>query len=280
MIEEEKKLKERVGELTKKASEVDEAEDGEHGESRGDELPDELARAEKRLKAIQEAKARLEERQKAKDSAAGRSEGDDQKCRRGRPHARSFGTPPDKAQDNFTDPESRIMKSAKGYVQGYNAQIGVDRDSQLIVATQVTEQASDFQQLIPVLDRTKLNFNGVDPKRVLADAGYCSEANLQELERRCVDGYVAIGRGEKGAKKKINDKHRATKRMAKKMNSERGKKRYRERKWVAEAPFGWIKSAMGFRQFSVRGKKKAAGEFSLVAFVVNLRRMNQLITWT
>lgn len=170
------------------------------------------------------------------------------------------------------------MKSGKGFEQSYNVQVATDRDTHLIVATDVSNQGADVKHLVTVLDRVQGN-TGRHPERVLADAGYRSEENFRKLEERGIDGYVAIGRGEKTATKVSGEGYQATQRMTRKMKTKRGKSRYRERKWIAEAPFGWIKSAIGFRQFSVRGLRKVAGEFSLVALVANLRRMNKLIEW-
>jgi len=239
-----------------RASRTDAEEDALYGEDcSGDELPAELARREDRRKKIQEAVKRLEERQKEADRKAGRSpEGDEKrKKKRGPKFKRSFGNPPDNAQDNFTDPDSRIMKDSKGFEQSYNAQIAVDDQAQIIVATTVTQDASDQKQLKPVLDTVREN-TGQTPGRVLADAGYASEENLRSLERRGIDGYVAMGREGKPIPNDSQTLRRIA--MARKIRTKRGRMRYRKRKSVVEPVFGWIKSAMGFRSFSLRGTKK------------------------
>lgn len=278
MLEEEKRLRAQIAQLTARAAGVDAEEDAEHGaEVRGDELPKELQRREERLLKIQEAKARLEARQAEADRAKGRSEDDGRKGPRGgKPFSRDFGTPPDSAQDNFTDPQSRIMKTSSGFEQCYSGQIAVDKDSQLIVATVLTNNAADSGQLLPVLDRVKSTLDA-KPGRVLADAGYRSEDNFAQLEQRKIDGYVSLGReGKSGPKTKENAA--ATQRMADKLASEQGRERYRHRKAVVEPVFGWIKSAIGFRSFLLRGLEKASGEWSLVCLAVNLKRYHVLRT--
>ena len=112
----------------------------------------------------------------------------------GQPYKRAYGEPDPKAQSNFTDPESRIMKtSTEGFQQCYNAQLAVDGEHQIIVATDVGAQAADQGQMMPLLDEVQHRF-GAEPEVVLADAGYCNEADLVELEERGIDGHVALGR--------------------------------------------------------------------------------------
>ncbi|MGH7180190.1 MAG: transposase, partial [Tepidisphaeraceae bacterium] len=176
MRDEERRLRDQIAALTKQAEAVDAAEDAAHGpDARGDELPAELRRREQRLATIAAAKARLEARQAAKDRKKGRVPGDGRKGRGTKPFKRDFGVPPDDAQDNFTDPESRIMKAAHGFDQCYNGQIAVDEASQLIVATRLTNVAPDQGTLVPILDRVQSTC-GVAPGEVLADAGFREEA--------------------------------------------------------------------------------------------------------
>lgn len=173
MQQEEKRLREEIRGLTQRANQTDEQEDISFGhELSGDELPEEISRRDKRLVAIQAAKARLEARQRDADLKRGRHEGDDKQPKGGgRPFKQAFGVPPEKAQDNFTDPESRIMKtSTKGYDQCYNAQIAVDGTAGMIIAADVTQSASDSGQLRPMLDRVRENTKKT-PRKVLADAG-------------------------------------------------------------------------------------------------------------
>lgn len=276
MLEQEQCLREQIAELTARAAAVDADEDSEHGmDERGDELPQELQRREQRLRTIQEAKARLEARQAEEDSQKGRSEGDDRKSPRGGGRfARDFGVPPAKAQENFTDPQSRIMKTVHGFEQCYNGQIAVDESSQLVLATGLTNNAADCDELIPLLDQVRTNL-GCDPQQVLADAGYRAEATFQALESRGIDAYISLAR-EGGKSSAVPERLEATGRMAQKLASETGKRRYRKRKAIVEPVFGWIKSVLGFRHFSFRGEEKARREWALVCLAVNLKRYHVL----
>lgn len=276
MLEEEKRLRAQIAELTAQAAALDAQEDTEHGDAvRGDELPKELQRREERLRKILEAKARLEARQAEADRERGRSQDDDRKSSKGGPpFARDFGTPPDTAQDNFTDPESRIMKTSSGFEQCYNGQIAVDEESQLIVSTVLTNNAADNGQLIAVLDRAKASL-GSDPQQVLADAGYRAEETFTALEQRGVDAFISLGREDKSIGAPKSDLP-ATVRMAEKLAGEIGRQRYRRRKAIVEPVFGWIKHALGFRSFHLRGLDKARGEWELLCLAVNLKRCHVL----
>jgi hypothetical protein len=272
MLEQERRLKAEIAALTAQAEAVDAAEDEEHGAARrGDELPEELRLRASRLSKIQQAKARLEARQAEADRAKGRSPDDPPGgSPQGRKYAREFGVPHDKAQDNFTDPESRIMKTPHGFDQCFNAQIAVDESSQMIVAATLTNNAADSGQLIPVLDEVQATLK-ITPKELLADAGYRAEKTFRELESRGVDAYISLSRGSKtGAP--IRPALEATGRMKEKLESEAGSQRYRRRKAIVEPVIGWVKEVLGFRRFSLRGQLKAAGEWNLVCLAVNLKR--------
>ncbi len=148
MQQEEQRLQAEIEELTTRASQVDAEEDAVHGaKNSGDEIPEELQRREQRLKKIREAMERLKSRQEEKDQEAGRSP--EAKSRAKRP----FGEPPEKKQDNFTDPESRIMRTSSGYEQCYNGRIAVDAESRLILAAEVTQSAADAEQLLPMMEK-------------------------------------------------------------------------------------------------------------------------------
>ncbi len=141
-----------------------------------------------------EGKAALEARQRAADAATGRKPGQKRNPRGGLAYKRPFGVPKDKAQCNFTDPESRIMKTSQhGFQQAYNAQTGVESEHQQNVETCVTNQAADQNKLLPMVPAVKETY-GQQPDKVLVDAGYCSEANLAGLASRGVDGYESLGR--------------------------------------------------------------------------------------
>lgn len=178
MLEQEQKLRAEIAALTAQAAAVDAAEDETHGpDVRGDELPAELRRREQRLATIAATKARLEARQAAADREKGRTPDDGRKGRGKKPYARDFGVPAEDAQDNFTDPESRMMKTADGFNQCYNAQVAVDAGSQIIVATTVRACPADQGTLVPLVDRAQAVV-GQAPQTVLADAGFREEATF------------------------------------------------------------------------------------------------------
>jgi len=281
MKQEEERLRQEIAALLEQAEAADQAEDLQYGvDQRGDELPAELQRREERLRQIQEAKRRLEQRQREADREAGRSEDDDNHASGVRPQGgrskfkRKFGEVPDKQQDNFTDPESRIMKTGDGFQQSYNGQAAVDGDSQLIVANAVEQNAADNGFLLPMTEAARANA-GRRPARVLADAGYGSEDNFQRLRDGKITGYVSLGREGK-AGRPVNPAHLATLSMKKRLGSKRGKAWYKRRKAIVEPVFGWIKEALGFRRFSLRGCEKAGAEWNLICTAVNLRRMRVL----
>ena len=169
-----------------------------------------------------------------------------------------------------------MKTSSEGFQQCYNAQMAVDGEHQIIVATQVGPQASDQGQLVGMLDEINETF-GVEPAVVLADAGYCNEPDLLELEDRGIDAHVALGRGQVpgGGRPGPAPCHD---RMGEKLASPAGKARYAQRKWLSEAPNGWIKEVLGFRRFSLRGLAKVRGEWDLVCLALNIKRMGTLAT--
>jgi transposase len=275
MRDEERRLREQIAALTTQAEATDAAEDAAYGpDVRGDELPAELQRREQRLAAIAAAKARLEARQADEDRQKGRTPDDGRKSRGTKPFARDFGVPPDDAQDNFTDPESRIMKAAHGFDQCYNGQIAVDETTQLIVATGLTNCAADNAELLPLITRAQGPLGGVAPE-VLADAGYRGEATFQSLEARGITAYISLGHEVRPAKAP-NPTHVASQRMADRLKSAEGRARYRRRKAIVEPVIGWIKEVLGFRHFSLRGMAKARGEWNVVCLAVNLKRLHRI----
>jgi transposase len=275
MRDEERRLREQIAALTTQAEATDAAEDAEYGSDvRGDELPTELQRRESRLAAIAAAKARLEARQADEDRRKGRTPDDGRKGRGSKPFARDFGVPPDDAQDNFTDPESRIMKASYGFDQCYNGQIAVDETTQLIVATGLTNCAADNAELLPLITRAEGPLGGV-PLEVLADAGYRGEATFQTLEARGITAYISLGHEVRPAKAP-NPAHVASQRMADRLKSAVGRARYRRRKAIVEPVIGWIKEVLGFRRFSLRGVTKARGEWNVVCLAVNLKRLHRI----
>ena len=149
-----RRLEAEIRDLMGRAEKIDAEEDTRYGEDRrGDEIPEELRRRQDRLAAIRAAQARLKAQQRAADDARGRKPGQDRNPKGGPPYKRAYGEPDPKAQSNFTDPESGIMKtSTEGYQQCYNPQVTVDGENQLLVANEVTANASDQGQMIAQLD--------------------------------------------------------------------------------------------------------------------------------
>jgi transposase len=273
MKEKEKDLKAEVKQLLEQAEAADAEEDAAYGQDqRGDELPAELERRETRIKKIREAKRALEARAREKAAA----EGADPKQAK----------PKEKDQYNFTDPESRIMKGADGFVQAYNAQAAVEPDLQLIVGQTVTAAANDKEQLLPMVEVMEQQ-SGQRPEEVLADSGYCSEKNLEALDaeenpERRIDGYLATERQKHGEYKETCLRGPLPKgatrvdRMRRKLKTKTGKAVYAARKAIVEPVFGQIKQARGFRQFLLRGLDKVRGEWSLVCLTHNILKMYRL----
>lgn len=284
MKEEEERIGKEIAAIVAKAKGEDLAEDVQFGpDFRGDELPEELRRRESRLRRIVAAKQRLEERTKAdaeaKAAEAKRRKEEDDNA--GSPPRQHSGVPEPKAQENFTDPDSRIMQEGSGaYQQCYNAAIAVDAAARIVVAVELQQCPCDQSMLIPMIEKSERAL-GVDvdgaattiAKSVLADAGFACERNLLALEgRKGTTGYLAVGREGKESRRSP-DPETARGRMAARLKTEEGRRRYKERKHLAEPPIGWMKAAMGFRQFGLRGLRKVRGELNLVAMALNVRRM-------
>lgn len=280
MKKEDKRLRREIEQLTEEASRVDAEEDRIYGEDRrGDELPEELRRREDRLAKIEAAMKRLKQRQAEEDRGKGRHEGDDRKSPRGgRKFKREFGEPKEKAQENFTDPDSRIMMSKGSFQQCYNPQIAVDDGSQLIVATGVTQSAADNPQLLKLVEQTQKNTKA-RPQRLLADAGYRDEESFRVLESSGIEAYISLGREDKKPAQEPTLELPASWRMHEKLKTEGGRAQYKRRKAIVEPVFGWVKQVLGFRRFSLRGIEKVSGEWDLVCLAVNLKHMNNLIRW-
>jgi transposase len=232
-------------------------------DKRGDEMPDWVADTAKRLEKIREAKAAREAEEKRR--AAGRK-------RPGKPAAAPRAKPEPKAQRNFTDPDSRILKSKDGYIQGYNAQAAVDGEAQVIVAQGLTNSGSDQDQLTPRLDAIEADL-GVRPNELSADAGYCSEANCAVLVARGIEGYIATGRAKHPAQLKRNPTGVLTRAMRAKLKRAGWRSRYRLRKQIVEPVFGQIKQARGFRQFLLRGMEKVRAEWAMICTAHNLLKL-------
>jgi transposase len=268
MQEEEKRLKDEVKRLLKQADATDEEEDRRYGRDQtGEELPAELARRETRLKRIQEAKRALEER--AREEAKSKGEPEDK------------AKPKAKMQYNFTDPESRIMLGADGFVQAYNTQIAVEPDYQWIVGQKVTQAANDKQQLVPTVKAVEEQA-GQKPQEVMTDSGYCSEANLKYLEKNKIEGFIATDkesyrdRQQPGPRGPLPPGATRVDRMRRKLQTKAGAAIYSRRKTIVEPVFGQIKQARGFRQFLLRGLEKVQGEWAMICLTHNILKLHRL----
>jgi transposase len=281
-------LEAEVEQLLKEAQTVDEEEDARYGKGkRMEELPKDLRRRQDRIAKIKQAKQSLEDEAKAKADAqrqaiqeheeALKKEG---KSRKGKPPKAPSDAPDPKAQRNFTDPESRIMKdgASKSFEQAYNCQIASDEHAQIIVGTNVTQQTNDKQQVKPVIEDVKKR-TGQIPKKASLDAGYYSDDNVAYLESEGIDGYIATGRQKHGdtipsAPRGRIPKDATTKeKMARKLRTQKGRATYSKRKQIVEPVFGQIKEPRGFRRFSLRGLVNVSCEWDLIGLTHNLLKL-------
>ncbi|HMP36110.1 MAG TPA: IS1182 family transposase [Phycisphaerales bacterium] len=298
MQKEEARLREELKAIAAKAEAEDASDDERFGpDFRGDELPEELRRRESRLKTIVAAKERLEAR---KREEAAQRERDAQEARRAQEKqnddrdgkgqggadgddqaaiAAAAAKPKPKDQENFTDPDSRIMKDGTGaFQQCYNGQVAVDSESQIVVSAWTSQSASDAKALVRSVEEATAN-TGVAPREVLADAGFASEANFLAMEQGGVRAYVSLRREGKPAKGAA-PKAEASKRTRRRLTTQSGRKNYARRKHLVEPAIGWLKKVVGFRQFSLRGAAKVAGEFKLACMALNIRRLHPRMEWT
>lgn len=310
MEKRERELREQVEKLLAQAEAADATEDALYGrDQRGDELPKELAFKQSRLKKIQEAKAALEAEAKARaEHERERRQKEDEALaaagqkRRGKAPAEISEVPGPKAQRNFTDPQSRIMKdgASKAFEQCYNAQAAVDEEAQIIVAAEVTQEANDKRQVAPMvaaLGRTMRAVHGVAdganpageaateaprllPGELSADNGYFSEENIQTLETEKIDAYVATGRLKHGEDPPVAATGEAAcegasvkEQMAQKLRTDKGRATYAKRKQLVEPVFGQIKEARGIRRFLLRGLEQVQAEWKLICATHNLLKL-------
>jgi transposase len=268
MKEEEARLEAEVAELLKKAESADEEEDQRYGKNkRGDELPKELAFRESRLKKIREARTALEA--EARLVAEKRPETGDASV-----------TPPDKAQWNFTDPESHIMPAPGGkhFIQAYNAQAAVDSAQQVIVAAEVTDKATDRRQAEPMMEVVKIN-TGQLPRQMSADAGYFSSDAVKNLTALGIDVYMPPDKiGHRftlppAPRGRIPKSLSMVDRMRRKLRTKKGKECYGLRKELPEPVFGQIKQVRGFDRFLLRGSDKVSSEWKVICTGHNLLKL-------
>lgn len=237
------------------------------------------ARAEERYqveKAEYEAKMR-EREEKAKETG---------RRPRGRKPQPPTPGPRDKDQYNFTDPESRIMKNSadSGFDQHYNVQLAVDQESYLVVANTLSNHPNDYAEAIPTLEAIDAQVG--KPQAAALDNGYFSVDNIEGIEARGVEPYIATGREPHHKSWRAwfaelpappSEEASPTVKMAYKLRTEIGKAIYNLRKSTVEPVIGIIKEVLGFRQFSLRGLAAAAGEWCLVCLAFNLKRLHVLL---
>jgi transposase len=281
MCKEEKRLKQEIKALLAQAEQTDQAEDITHGrDRRGDELPEELARRQSRLQKIREAKAALEAEAREQARAA-----ETERQQQGKPPSGQDpeqAQPEPKAQYNFTDPQSQIMKvSNKGWDQCINAEVVVN-EHQIIVAADVTDETNDKKQVRPMVEQLKRNLAAVGVaekvKEMVADSGFYSEANVEYLAGENIDPYIATERLKHheqiaAPRGRCPQGLTAKQRMARKLRTKRGRERYARRKAMVEPVFGQIKHGRGFRQHLLRGRQKMRAEWRLVSLTHNLLKL-------
>jgi hypothetical protein len=163
------------------------------------------------------------------------------------------------------------------FLQGYNAQAAVDATAQVIVAAEITQQANDSGQLIPMLEQVEANM-GRKPDAVSADAGYWSEANATDRSVTGVDLHIATGRVKHGetiatGSEPPPEPAKPKQIMQHKLRTEAGHAVYKMRKAIVEPVFGQIKEQRGFRRFSMRGLEKVRAEWKLVCATANLLKL-------
>jgi transposase len=276
------RLQQEIDALLARAEDADVDDDDQFGDLADDDIPDELKRRASRLAKILEAKAALEEaaRQQAQEHV-------DSMEAEGRNHRTNpdEAVPAPKAQRNFTDPESKIMKTSnKGFDQCGNAQ-AVANEQQIIIAADVTDQANDVRQTVPMTDQTIDNLDDVGVTENIgaftADTGYFSEDNMNILDsnKRIDDVFIATGRQKHNDKVPDPPKGRPPKdltgkqKMARRNRTKKGRAEYARRKVIIEPVFGQIKQAMGFRNFLLRGLEKMQGEWKLACLTHNLLKL-------
>jgi transposase len=283
-------LKEELKAIVEEASQQDEKENGQHGTHRGDELPDDLVDPKTRRGRIEECIHRLEKKEEAAKEAQAKKikerEDDEEnqgKKKRGRKPKQPDEVVNKDAKANVTDPESRIMKSSKGFVQGYNAQASVTED-QLIVAAELTQEENDMKQLVPMIEASQKNTDFVEEavKNVLADTGYYNEEEINRLPEQSPELYLATKKDREQRADCVSDQSpkgrkpsdmTAKEQMDRKLLTKKGKTMYSQRGWMVEGTFGQMKHDLGFDRFMRRGKSACASEWKLMCSVHNLLKI-------
>jgi len=277
-----------VAQMLAEAEATDAAEDAEFGvDRRGDELPAELATREGRLAKMREAKAAIEAEAGERAAAAAaeiarKASKPDDEIDEAAEAAAGSAEPRAKAQRSFTDPDARMMKTNHGFAYAYNAQAAADEFSQVILASYVTQEPTDVNQLLPMLERIDLALAAAGlgrPKRTLADAGYCSTGNIDDAADTDHDLLVATGRLKHhervpdAPKGRIPNDATSRERMARRLRTKQGRADYARRKAIIEPVFGQMKVKQNAGQLRLRGLVGAQGEWTLHAICHNLRKL-------
>ena len=279
MKQTEPKLAAEVAGWFAQAEAADTDEDRQHGaDRRGDEMPEWVANKQQRLERIRAARAALEAeaRQDPADldpdgpgPSSGMQEG-------GKPERAEDGGPPERAQRNFTDPDSRILQTRDGFIQGYNARVAVDAEHQVIVSQHVVTTGADYGGLVPLVDAAHAAL-GRKPREVSGDSGFATEENLAAMEERRITAYLPPARGRHGEANAAGERRLLRKprmmAMAAKLRRAGHRSRYRLRKQVVEPVFGQIKQARGFRQFLLRSLAKIRSEWAMICTAHNLLKL-------
>jgi transposase len=284
MKKEEKRLSEEIRRYFEEVETTDREEDEKYGAKRGNELPDHLKTEKQRLDVIREAMAQLEAeaRQKVAAEQQKRREKANKEGRVCRPRKDANDAKPSpKAQRNFTDPDSRIMKNAdKAFIQGYNAQAAVDVDSQIIVAAQLSNQAADGPHLLEMVEQVE-QATGKRPREVLADAGYFSADNVTTLSERGMSVLIPPERVRRREWREPSPPPSSpppkdatvSEQMRYRLKLPENRERYRKREQSVEPVFGQIKEARGLRQFLLRGLDKVSTLWQLECAAHNLLKL-------
>lgn len=281
-------LRRNVRGLLEEAERVDAEEDERFGpESRGDELPKELQRRESRLAKIREAKEALERQAREAETARRAELAADGKKPRRPPGGRDPFAPKPKAQRNFTDPESKIMKTSDGsFHQCYNGQAVVDSVAQVIVVAELSDQAPDAEQLEPALDQLDENLDAIDAElpenaALSADAGYFSEENVRITSEHGLDGHIATGRFKHdepqapAPRGPIPKNATPKQRMARKLKTKKGAAVYKQRKAIVEPVFGQIGTVQDGQRVLIRGKPAARAQWRFTCAIHNLLKLHR-----
>jgi transposase len=283
-----------VQKILSEAEAVDREEDARYGEDkRGDELPEDLQNRTDRLKRLEQCRKQLEEEARAAEEEQKRK-AEERKAKeteqggmlRGRKPKESAAESTKEKKANVTDPESRIMKTRTGYIQGYNAQAAVTED-QIIIAAELTDEANDVRQLHPMLSACRENLKEIGLHEtignLLADAGYWSETNARKRRGRPgTEFYIATNKDWKQRKAlrdlppprgRIPEGFSLRDRMERKLLTKIGRMLYKKRSQTVEPVFGQVKDARGIDHFMRRGKLACRSEWKLIGATHNLLKL-------